>query len=271
MRALKKCWVQLEPNQEIANDEVSVHTILESLGVLADYPLRQQRETAFTFEEDIENLRERYESEAIVGGAVSSASTTTSHVASAEPTPARLTPEREGSVGFPFQSSRQQPWSQPTNPFQQMSAQSINQQQQPSSMVSTGPPGFLSHTASAPSSVFESPAEYLQSRQSWHPEPLSHVQSEPNIVSAPATYWNTPQPPPWQTDQPQSSWQQMQHRGSWPAEQHHDESQYATQEDPHYSTVDPADLMLATTTSPYFESQEAWDEFYRRMQERRQR
>lgn len=85
----------------------------------------------------------------------------------------------------------------------------------------------------------------------WQSNALSHVQSEPSIVSAPATYWHTPH------------WQPEQHRGSWPSEGNVGEA--------HYSTVDPADLMLATSTGPYFQSQEDWDEFFQRMQERRQR
>ena len=241
--ALRRCWSRLEPSSE----EPSVHTILENMGVLTDFPLRRQRESGFAFEEDLETLRERCEAEA---GAVSSASATTSQVASAEPTPARLTPEAESGPSFPFQPSRQQTWSPQSRPFQRLPPQTVARQRQSPPTISNAPPMFMSGTSSAPSSIYESSADVFQNPQ-WQPNALSHVHSEPIIVSTPGSYWHTPQ------------WQPEEHRGSWPSE--------ANVGDPQYSTVDPNDVMLATTTGPYFESQEDWDEFFRHMQERQQR
>ena len=239
VKALKKCWVEVAPSPVASGEDPPIHTILENLGVFSDFPLRQQRTSSFHFEEDLEVLREKCEAE---GAAVSSASTATSHPVSAEPTPSRLSPEADATAGFPVQQSRSQTWS-PANPFQQTPSQAMAQSQQSSPAFTAAPQLFLPQNASAPPSLYASPATEMYQSSQWQQSSLAQVHSDPSH-RVPMEYW-------------QQHPQQSQH---WHAHQPPGEQQY--------STVDPAALMLPSTDDAYLRTAETWPEDVNKHQRR---
>ncbi|KAL9085937.1 MAG: hypothetical protein Q9159_004437 [Coniocarpon cinnabarinum] len=251
VKGLKKSYSLTEASPGALGDDPPVHAILEDLNIFSEFPPRRQRESAFQFEEDLDLLREKCEADLATG---SSASTTTSQIVSTEPTPSRLSEEREVSPEIAFGSSRAQTWS-PSHHFQPMFAEASGRPRQSSPSISSGQGPFLPQTASAPPSIYEtSGAEYYPG-PGWQQPPLAQVQSEP--TPGPTYYWTS-----------------AQHQSQHPPHHHHFQRQQwqpsQTQAEQQFGTVDPAVLMQPSTSEVYLQTAEAWAE-YLREQQRRQR
>ena len=101
VKALKKNWTQTSAMEgsSSASADLPVHVILEDLGVLSDNPSLHSGDQSFIFEENLDNLRSRYEEE--LEGTSTGASQIASHEHSQAPssihTPTTTSPEVERS------------------------------------------------------------------------------------------------------------------------------------------------------------------------------
>lgn len=167
MKALKKCWSQNLPSGSIweGNPDPPIHTILEDLGVFSETSGQPGGEASFDFEEDLENLRTKCETDA-------EGQSSTSQPPSYEPTPA-TSPEK-GMSRSASVIAREGLYRNPWDPPQPGSAPSPDPQHQ-SQYYQQMPQ--MQHAATFPPTLYPQP-----SRPDWRFRP--HVQIEAEVERA---------------------------------------------------------------------------------------